>query len=82
MSTKTIVLERDSRDLPEMLTAKELEQLLKIDVKTIYRYVSLGLVPYVRIESNIRFPKQQILDWIEDRVYQPNFRSKAKRSYA
>lgn len=82
MSSKTVVLQRDSRDLPEMLTAKELEQLLKIDVKTIYRYVSLGLIPYVRIESNIRFPKQQILDWIEDRLYQPNFRSKTKRSCA
>ena len=36
-----------------MLNVKELEAFLKIDQKTIYRYVSLGLIPYVRIQSNI-----------------------------
>ena len=60
-----------SWNLPEMLTAKELEALLKIDVKTIYAYVQRGLIPYVRIQSNLRFPKQQILGWIEERNFRP-----------
>jgi hypothetical protein len=34
-----------------MLNVKELEAFLKIDQKTIYRYVSLGLIPYVRIRQ-------------------------------
>jgi len=55
----------------EMFTAKELEQILKISVKTIYRYVQQGLIPYVRIHSNVRFPKRQILDWIERQNFQP-----------
>ena len=55
----------------EMLTAKDLEQLLKISVKTIYRYVQQGLIPYVRIQSNVRFPKRQILEWIERQSYRP-----------
>lgn len=55
----------------EMFTAKELERILKINVKTIYRYVQQGLIPYVRIQSNVRFPKRQILDWIERQSYQP-----------
>jgi excisionase family DNA binding protein len=55
----------------EMFTARELEQILKISVKTIYRYVQQGLIPYVRIQSNVRFPKQQILQWIERQSYQP-----------
>jgi predicted DNA-binding transcriptional regulator AlpA len=46
-----------------VLNVKELEALLKIDQKTIYRYVALGLIPYVRIQSNIRFVKQQIIGW-------------------
>ena len=56
-----------SRTYPEsaVFTAKELEALLKIDVKTIYSYAQRGLIPYVRIQSNIRFPKQEIHDWIE-----------------
>ena len=57
--------------IPELLTAKELEALLKIDVKTIYSYVQRGLIPYVRIESNVRFLKQQIIEWIEERNYRP-----------
>ena len=55
----------------EMLTAKELEQLLKISVKTIYRYVQRGLIPYVRIQSNVRFPKREILEWINRQSYRP-----------
>lgn len=55
----------------EMFTAKELQQLLKISVKTIYGYVQRGLIPYVRIQSNVRFPKRQILEWIERQGYQP-----------
>jgi predicted DNA-binding transcriptional regulator AlpA len=55
-----------------ILNVKELEAFLKIDQKTIYRYVSLGLIPYVRIQSNIRFVKQQIVGWIEEQNYRPN----------
>ena len=58
------------RDM-EMFTARELEALLKIDVKTIYRYAERGLIPYVRIQSNVRFPKRQILEWIERQSYRP-----------
>lgn len=55
----------------EMLTAKELEAMLKINVKTIYSYVQRGLIPYVRIQSNVRFPKQAILHWIEEQSHRP-----------
>lgn len=63
--------ELSPRDAPEMLTAKELEAMLKINVKTIYGYVQRGLIPYVRIQSNLRFPKQAILEWIEEQSYRP-----------
>jgi len=63
--------------VPEFLTAKELEALLKIDIKTIYRYVQQGLIPYVRIQSNVRFLKYQILEWIEEQNYQPRTRNGA-----
>ena len=55
----------------DLLTARDLEELLKIDVKTIYGYVQRGLIPYVRIQSNVRFVRQQILDWIEERNFRP-----------
>jgi len=56
---------------PELMTAKDLEALLKIDVKTIYAYVQKGLIPYVRIQSNVRFVKRQIFDWIGEHNYRP-----------
>ncbi len=57
--------------LPEMLTAKDLEALLQIDRKTIYSYAERGLIPYVQIESNLRFSKHQVARWLEERSFQP-----------
>ncbi len=57
--------------LPEMLTAKDLEALLQIDRKTIYAYVQKGLIPYMRIESNVRFSKHQVLEWLRERTFEP-----------
>ncbi len=57
--------------LPDMLTAKDLEALLQIDRKTIYAYVQKGLIPHSRIESNVRFSKHQVLQWLEERSFQP-----------
>ena len=50
----------------ELLTAKEVEELLRIDVKTIYGYVQKGLMPYVRIQSNLRFSKPDVLAWLAE----------------
>ncbi len=57
--------------ITELMTARELEALLKIDVKTIYSYVQRGLIPYVRIQSNLRFIRAQIVDWIGEHNYRP-----------
>lgn len=64
-------LSSDPRDLPRLLNARDLEALLKIDVKTIYSYVQRGLIPYVRIQSNVRFRREEILKWIETHSYTP-----------
>ena len=64
-----------SGGFPDMLTAKDLEALLKIDVKTIYSYVQRGLIPYVRIQSSIRFRREEVLDWIEQQSYWPHSRN-------
>jgi excisionase family DNA binding protein len=57
--------------LPEILTAQELEKFLRIDRKTIYSYVQRGLIPHMRIESNVRFSKHQVQRWLEERSFQP-----------
>ncbi|HEY6273387.1 MAG TPA: helix-turn-helix domain-containing protein [Terriglobales bacterium] len=60
-----------AEDLPDLLTARDLERLLKIDVKTIYNYAQKGLLPYVRIQSNLRFERSEILHWIEGHRFRP-----------
>jgi hypothetical protein len=40
--------EANASELPDLITAKDLEAILKIDAKTIYSYVQRGLIPYVQ----------------------------------
>ena len=60
----------------EMWTARELEALLKIDVKTIYGYVQRGLIPYVRLQSNVRFPKSDIRLWLKQNSFTPRSKNR------
>ena len=57
--------------LPEILTARELEGFIRIDVKTIYAYVKSGQIPYMRMGANLRFCKREILAWLQQRHYRP-----------
>ena len=69
--TSSSLGQTSTAELPELLTAKELEALLRIDVKTIYGYVQRGLIPYVRIQTNLRFRKQEVLEWLARQSYPP-----------
>ena len=71
MDHRTTIHPTSAKEVPELLTAKELEGLLKIDLKTIYSYAERGLIPYVKIQSNIRFRKTEIHEWIENQTYRP-----------
>lgn len=75
MRKMTINQAQGGTDMPGMLTAKDLGAALKIDPKTIYKYVQFGRIPYVRIQRNIRFPKRGILDWLEAQTYRPRSRN-------
>jgi predicted DNA-binding transcriptional regulator AlpA len=67
-------------DCDTLWTARELEAILKIDVKTIYGYVQRGVIPYVRIQSNVRFLRSQIFEWITDHNYQPKKPSQVSKT--
>jgi Helix-turn-helix domain len=67
------VLQSRSQPYPlvGLATAKDLKGVLQIDRKTIYSYAERGLIPYIRIESSLRFPKHRVLRWLEERSFQP-----------
>lgn len=50
-----------------LLTAKELGQILAISPKTLYSYVSRGMIPFFKIESNVRFRGSDVADWLVKR---------------
>jgi len=47
-----------------LLAAKELADILAISPKTLYSYVTRGMIPYFKIESNVRFRARDVSDWL------------------
>ena len=66
LESRDVAAEEPAMESKELLTAREVEALLRIDVKTIYNYVQRGLIPYVRIQSNLRFVKADVLRWVAE----------------
>jgi excisionase family DNA binding protein len=57
------VFERLAR-CDRLLTAKELANILAISPKTLYNYVTRGMIPYFKIESNVRFRAREVAEWL------------------
>jgi len=80
----------DARHTPEihaasghekLLTASELEAWLEIDRKTVYTYVQRGLIPYIRIQSNVRFRRSEIWTGLRStRIAPTGARKRSSRS--
>lgn len=52
----------------DMLTVKDIQKIFKLrNIATVYRWVDRGMIPYVRIGRNIRFNKDDIDKWLEDK---------------
>ncbi len=53
--------------------------MLRIDVKTVYSYtLQRGLLPYVKIQSNVRFLARKFIKWIAEAIYAGNPLSSAQ----
>lgn len=63
---QTDVFERLAR-CDRLLTAKELADILAISPKTLYSYVTRGMIPFFKIESNVRFRARDIADRLRKR---------------
>ena len=51
--------------LQKQLTMAEVADLLRVSVKTVSRYVAVGLIPSARIGRRILFDPGQIKTWLE-----------------
>jgi len=64
------VFERLAR-CDRLLTAKELADILAISPKTLYNYVTRGMIPYFKIESNVRFRARDVAEWLRQHSGRP-----------
>ena len=49
---------------PNLLTARELADLLAVSPKTIYSYVARNLIPHYKIAASVRFRARDIAEWL------------------
>ena len=52
----------------EVLTVKEVSELLKIHEATIYKMIRKGKIPAFKIGSDWRFRKEEIARWMVERT--------------
>jgi excisionase family DNA binding protein len=57
--------------MPEMLTAKEMQDLLQVDRSTIYRMAEAGQLPAVKVGKQWRFPGDLVAGWLKDQTSAP-----------
>lgn len=57
--------------MADMLTAKDVQDLLQVDRSTVYRMAESGRLPAIRVGKQWRFPAAQIQEWVADQMGEP-----------
>ncbi len=47
------------------MTAKQVSELIEVRPSTVYQWVHLGLIPYVKLGKCVRFKKAELFRWID-----------------
>jgi excisionase family DNA binding protein len=58
-------LARPSVERPRFLTVEELAEMLRVEVRTVYSWVSKGSVPFRKAGRRTVFLLDEILEWTE-----------------
>lgn len=51
--------------MADLLTTKQLQEILQVDRTTIYRMADSGRIPAIKVGNQWRFPSQQIETWLQ-----------------
>ena len=62
--------------MTDMLTAKDMQNLLQVDRSTIYRMAEAGRIPAIKIGKQWRFPGDQVEDWLGTQAGLPQLSSR------
>ncbi len=67
-------------NLGTLLTVKELARILAISEKTIYSYVARNMIPYLKIQSSVRFRPKHIARWLTRQDFRTGSGGTVKRA--
>ena len=62
--------------MSEMLTAKEIQDILQVDRSTVYRMAEADRLPAIKVGRQWRFPADQIQVWLDKQVSMPTISQK------
>jgi excisionase family DNA binding protein len=51
--------------MERLMTAKQVCELIEVKPSTVYQWVHLGLIPYVKLGKCVRFKKAELFRWID-----------------
>ena len=51
--------------MERLMTAKQVGELIEVKPATVYQWVHIGLIPYVKIGKSVRFKKDELFRWID-----------------
>ena len=51
--------------MERLMTAKQVSELIEVKPSTVYQWVHVGLIPYVKIGKCVRFKKDELFRWID-----------------
>jgi len=58
--------------MKNLLTVKEVSELLKLHLNTIYKLVEEGRIPHMRLKGSIRFSEDEVIAWLEKGFHKSN----------
>lgn len=67
MDTKAV----DENTPFDFLTAREIATSLKVGRSTIYGWTTAGRIPHVKVNGVIRFPRNQVWEWLQQHTVRP-----------
>ncbi len=50
---------------PQLMTVKDVADLLKVSLKTVYQWAELKLIPSFKLNGAVRFDMKDIVAWIQ-----------------
>ena len=64
MTATASTLKEPPLNPPQLLTAAEVAELLRVEVATIYVWTSKRKIPFRKVGGRLRFDREEVIRWI------------------